>query len=98
MSHPLKVEQVFFEGLSCLRLLALIHNVWILFVATALVILAAMSLPITQTHPAEIYTATTTLLLQSKAIYPFRGIRSCAFFQQSYHVYTWSIAKKRQEN
>lgn len=57
-SHPLKVEQVFLKGLSGLRLLALIHDVWILFVATALVILAAMSLPITQTHPAEIYTAT----------------------------------------
>lgn len=56
LSYPLKVEQVFFEGLSGLGLLALIHYVWVLFVATALVVLTAMSLPITQTHPAEIYT------------------------------------------
>lgn len=56
--YPLEVEKVFFQGLSSLRLLALVHDVGVLFVATALVILTAVSLPISQTHPAEIYTHT----------------------------------------
>lgn len=55
MFYPLKVEEVFLQGLSGLCLLALVYDVRVLFVATALVILAAMSLPIPQTHPAEIY-------------------------------------------
>lgn len=53
-THPLKVEQVLFQGLSGLSLLALVDYIWIFFVATALVVLAAVGLPVTETHPAEI--------------------------------------------
>lgn len=55
-SHPLKVEEVFLEGLSGLCLLALVDDVWVLLVATALIVLTAMGLPVPQTHPAEVYT------------------------------------------
>lgn len=53
-THPLKVEEVLFQGLSGLSLLALVDYIWIFFVATALVVLAAVGLPVTETHPAEI--------------------------------------------
>lgn len=58
-SHPLKVEEVFLEGLSGLCLLALVDDVWVLLIATALIVLTAMGLPVPQTHPAEVYTGTT---------------------------------------
>lgn len=45
-THPLKVEQVLLEGLPGLGLLALVDNVGVLFVPAALVILAAMGLPV----------------------------------------------------
>lgn len=54
MSHPFKVEEVFFQGLSSLCLLALVDDVRILFIATAFIILAAMRFPVSQTHPTEI--------------------------------------------
>lgn len=54
-THPLKVEEVFFEGLSGLSLLALVDDIGVFFVAAAFVIFAAMSLPVTKTHPAEVF-------------------------------------------
>lgn len=45
-TYPLKIEQVLLEGLPGLGLLTLIDNVRILLIPTALIILAAMSLPI----------------------------------------------------
>lgn len=53
-THPLKVEKIFFEGLSGLSLLALVDNIRVLFVAAAFVVFTAMSLPVTETHPAEV--------------------------------------------
>lgn len=70
MSYPLKVEEVFFQGLSSLCLLALVHDVRILFIAAALVILTAVSLPISQTHPAEIYTQTLPFIYARKLHVP----------------------------
>lgn len=62
-SHPLKIEEVFFEGLSGLSLLALVDYIRIFFVAAALVVFTAVSLPVTKTHPAEIcqHTQNTSL-------------------------------------
>ena len=53
-THPLKVEKVFFEGLSGLSLLALVDYIRVFFVAATLIVLAAVSLPVTKTHPAEV--------------------------------------------
>lgn len=53
-SYPLKIEQVLLKRLPGLCLLALIYNVRVLFVSTAFVVLAAMSLPVPQTHPAKV--------------------------------------------
>lgn len=92
VSYPLKVEEVFFQGLSSLRLLALVDDIGILFVATALVILAAVSLPISQTHPAEIYTHTYPLfklrVLHVRAGFIWLHAQQLG----SYRAYTWSIA------
>lgn len=54
VSYPLKIEQVLLKGLPGLCLLTLVYNIRILFVPTAFVVLAAMSLPVSQTHPAEV--------------------------------------------
>lgn len=54
VSYPLKIEQVLLKGLSGLCLLTLVYNIRILFVPTAFVVFAAVSLPVPQTHPAEI--------------------------------------------
>lgn len=54
-THPLKVEEVFFEGLSGLSLLALVDYIRVFFVAAALIVFAAVSLPVTKTHPAEVF-------------------------------------------
>lgn len=54
-AHPLKVEEVLFEGFSGLSLLALVDYIRVFFVATALIVLAAVGLPVTETHPAEVY-------------------------------------------
>ena len=32
----------------------LVGDVWVLFVATALIVLAPVSLPVSQTHPTEV--------------------------------------------
>lgn len=45
-TYPLKVEQVLLEGLPGLGLLALVDDVRVLLVPTALIVLAAMGLPI----------------------------------------------------
>ncbi len=57
-THPLKVEEVFLEGLSGLSLLALVDYIRVFFVAAALVVFTAMSLPVTKTHPAEVFEET----------------------------------------
>jgi len=54
VSYPLKIEQVLLKGLPGLCLLTLVYNIRILFVPTAFVVLAAVSLPVSQTHPAEV--------------------------------------------
>lgn len=54
-THPLKVEEVFFEGLSGLSLLTLVDYVRVFFVTAALVVFTAVSLPVTKTHPAEVF-------------------------------------------
>lgn len=61
VSYPLKIEQVLLKGLPGLCLLTLVYNIRILFVPTAFVVLAAVSLPISQTHPAEVMLAFGTL-------------------------------------
>lgn len=53
-THPLKVEKIFFEGLSGLSLLALVDDIRVFFVAAAFIVFTAMSLPVTKTHPAEV--------------------------------------------
>ena len=45
-TYPLKVEQVLLEGLPGLGLLALVDDVGVLLVSAALIVLAAMGLPI----------------------------------------------------
>lgn len=57
-THPFKVEEVFLEGFSGLSLLALVDYVRVFFVAAALVVFTAVSLPITKTHPAEVFQET----------------------------------------
>ena len=59
-THPLKVEEVLLQGLAGLGLLALVHDVGVLLVAAALVVLAAVGLPVAQTHPAEVWRDTHT--------------------------------------
>ena len=59
-SHPLKVEEVFLEGLSGLSLLALVDDVRVLFVTAALIVLTTVGLPVSQTHPAEVCNSTRT--------------------------------------
>lgn len=54
-AYPLKVEEIFLEGLSGLSLLALVDYIRIFFVATALVVFTAMGLPVSKTHPAEVF-------------------------------------------
>ena len=54
-THPLKVEEVFLQGLAGLGLLALVDDVGVLLVAAALVVLTAVGLPVAQTHPAEVW-------------------------------------------
>lgn len=67
-SHPLKVEEVFLKGLSGLSLLALVDYIRVFFVATALVVFTAVSLPITKTHPAEICEKNTKILMASQCM------------------------------
>lgn len=57
-THPFKVEEVFFKGLPGLSLLALVDYIRVFFVAAALVIFTAMSLPVSKTHPAEVFQKT----------------------------------------
>lgn len=45
-TYPLKVKQVLLEGLPGLGLLALVDNVGVLLVPTALIVLTAVGLPI----------------------------------------------------
>lgn len=54
-THPLEVEEVFFEGLSGLSLLTLVDYVRVFFVTAALIVFTAVSLPVTKTHPAEVF-------------------------------------------
>lgn len=64
-THSLEVEEVLFEGFSGLRLLALVDYIWVFFVATALVVLAAVGLPVAETHPAEILPRKKNTLLKT---------------------------------
>ena len=44
--YPFIVEQIFLQGLSSLDMYTLVCNIWILLVATAFIILAAMGFPV----------------------------------------------------
>ena len=49
-THSLEVEEIFLERLPRLRLSTFVHDIRVLFVAAALVVLAAVVLPICSSH------------------------------------------------
>ena len=69
MTHPLKVEEVFLEGLSGLSLLALVDYIRVFFVATALVVFTAVSLPVSETHPAEVLQEKQHTFMRSACVF-----------------------------
>ena len=88
-THPLKVEEVFLEGLSGLSLLALVDYIRVFFVAAALVVFAAMSLPVTKTHPAEVCQVT-----QDTHSWTPHYIHALYSMYRKRHMYTNFVSQK----
>lgn len=68
MKYPLKVMEILLKSFFCPSVGRFIGYVRVFLVARAAVILGAMSLPVTEAHPAEIVLAPVTLHVVASAI------------------------------
>lgn len=65
-TYPFEIEEIFLERLPGLSVDRLVGDVRVLLIATALVVLAAVGLPVPQAHPAKVKLTLGALLQATK--------------------------------